>query len=306
MKRTFIINPRAGRGLAPADIAALEEEFRGFGPAEFFIPASREETTAAAREALRRGAEQVVAVGGDGTVNAVVNGFFDNGAPINPRARLAVSCSGGGCDYYTSITKNAPGTDWRRLVACHDVRMVDVGRVRFAHTAYGERLFVNMASAGMIADVVIKRERWNGYLPDWLAYTIPSAMSLFTFRPRPMEITVEGETRRLEALAVSVSKGSFAGGGMRFGLNVGLDDGRFEVTVFLKSNPVSMALRMGKMFSGEYAGEKEILKLHGRRVEIRCEEPLPVEFDGEVYGATDVVFEVAPRALLVCAPLAPV
>ncbi|MBI4829685.1 MAG: NAD(+)/NADH kinase, partial [Nitrospinae bacterium] len=208
MIRTFIINPRAGRGLAPADIAAMEARFRPLGPAEFIIPASREETSAATRAALMKGADQIIAVGGDGTVNAVVNGFFENGVPVKPEARLAVSCSGSGCDYYASITKAAPGTDWRELVACHGVRWVDVGRIRFANAAYGERIFINMASAGMIADVVIKRERWNGCLPDWLAYTIPSAMSLFTFRPRAMEIVVDGEARRLEALAGSVSKGS--------------------------------------------------------------------------------------------------
>ncbi len=95
MKRKFILNPHAGRGLNAKALAGLQEYFtRRTGAFDHAVASSRDAAIRATRESLRQGTEQIVAVGGDGTVNAVANGFFEDGKPIRPQSSLVVGNMG--------------------------------------------------------------------------------------------------------------------------------------------------------------------------------------------------------------------
>ena len=95
--------------------------------------------------------EQIVAVGGDGTVNAVANGFFEKDELVHPAACLAVAKAGSGSDYFRGLTKTKRH-DWREIVLNPSVRRVDAALMQIAGRP--EPLyFVNMATFGMSAEV---------------------------------------------------------------------------------------------------------------------------------------------------------
>ena len=96
VNRVFVINPKAGRGMDERGVAKLEAYFRRRGSSFHAIlsQSRRDDVINRTRKALRQGAEQIVAVGGDGTVNAVANGFFENGELVRPDACLAIAQSG--------------------------------------------------------------------------------------------------------------------------------------------------------------------------------------------------------------------
>src|SRR5436190_8035460 len=127
-----IINPKAGRGKVsahfPTSVEVLETKAPGHGI----------ELT---REAIKRGAETIVAVGGDGTINEVVNGFFENEEPIGRDATLSIIPQGTGSDFCRVLDRQHGG----------EKRMVDLMRVRYMATDGTNRIrySINITSFGM-------------------------------------------------------------------------------------------------------------------------------------------------------------
>src|SRR5512132_49218 len=102
------------------------------------------------RDALREGAGLIVAVGGDGTVSEVANGFFDGDDAVNPDAELAVIPRGSGCDFVKTFAISKRVERAVATAAGSTVRTIDLGRVRFTDWdgQPAARIFCNAASAG--------------------------------------------------------------------------------------------------------------------------------------------------------------
>jgi diacylglycerol kinase (ATP) len=303
MRRKFIINPHSGRALTVGGLSGLQRFFTArTGGFDYAVATSRDAAIETTRESLREGVDQVVAVGGDGTVNAVLNGFFEGGRPIRPESCLAVANAGTGSDYFKSVAAGARGGDWRELVLEHEAQVVDIGRVRYSDPACCDQYFLNMASAGMIAEVVSKKLRSPPWLPRGLRYLMPTVSSLFAYRPRQVQVELDGECAAMEVLAISVCKGTYAGRGMRFGGEVTLFDGLFDVTFFQAMSPLEMLVKLRKLYAGRFQDEPAVQKRKVRRICIHSPSPVPVEFDGELCGTTDVELSVEPQSVRVCFP----
>jgi len=304
MKYRFIINRYSGRGLSRRQLYSMSDRFqRELGQFEHNLPESGEEAEHLTRKALSEGVDKIVAVGGDGTANSVANGFFVNDTPAHNGTALLVSNTGAGSDYYASVIRGKKVGNWMEVVGAHVQRKVDVGRITFlSPDGHKTRHFLNMASVGMIADVVRTKERLGGWIPSSMRYVAPTVKSLFTWPSSRLLIRTDTEKLEVDALTISISKGKFAGKGMWFGLNVELDDGMFEVTIFENSGPVRMAMKLWRMYSDSYIGVEGIRKLWTSRLEISAERPIPCEFDGELCGTTDIAVEVLPREIHVGFP----
>ncbi|MFQ5431184.1 MAG: diacylglycerol/lipid kinase family protein [Nitrospinota bacterium] len=303
MNYMFIVNKHSGDGFGQKELSRMENYFKkSIGSFEYVMPENREDAVKITRKLLKKDVDRIVAVGGDGTINAIVNGFFENGKIIREDAALIVTEAGSGCDYYKSVARGSTVQAWMELVTNCTPKSVDVGVIRYKDDARGDRYFLNMASIGMIADVVRIKEKQAAYVPKMLRYNIPTIWCLFACKSHELEIETIEKSFHVEALAVSIAKGRYAGGGMQFGLDVLLDDGMFEVTIFEKTGPISMALKLGKLYKGDYRHVPGIRKEKTSRITFRSKKPVQCEFDGDVYGTTDLTMTVLPKALKVCFP----
>jgi len=301
MQRKFIVNARAS-GLSAGGLERLAAWFRRrTGRFDCALARTRAEAVAQTRQALHEGADQLVAVGGDGTLNAVLNGMLSRGRPIRPECVLATAGLGTGGDYFRTMTRHRR-CDWRRLVLCHRARPVDVGSICYTDRPESPQYFLNMASVGLIAEVVRRKNAGPRHLPGLLRYALPMLGAFCSCRPVRMQIDTHDESFEAEYLAVSICKGVWAGRGIRFGGAVGLDDGRLDVTLFAPLPRAKMLAKIPRLYAGRFAGEPSVRKLRARRLSIRCAQPQAVEFDGEVHGWTDIEVEVLPRAVRVCFP----
>ncbi len=301
MKRRFIVNPLAGR-MSAGSLERLETWFRRrTGRFDCVLARTRAEAMAQTRRALAGGVDQLVAVGGDGTLNAVLNGMFERGRPICPECTLAAAGLGTGGDYFRTICRGRP-CDWRRLVLSHRARLVDIGSIRYADGSLAPQYFLNMASVGLIAEVVRRKNAGPRHLPGVLRYALPMLQAFFSCRPARTEIVVDDESIEAEYLAISICKGTWAGRGIRFGGVADLDDGRFDVTLFAPLCRAKMLAKIPRLYAGRFAGEESVRKLCAERLSIRSAPPQAVEFDGEVHGRTDIDVEVLPRAVRFCFP----
>jgi diacylglycerol kinase (ATP) len=307
MKRVFLVNRKARSGISPRAVERLSEYFRARdGSFEPRFAESREEAIRQTRTALAQGAEQIVAVGGDGTANAALNGFFDQDGDcsklINPAACLAVARAGSGSDYFRGLS-NGRRRDWREIVLQPTVRRVDIGRLE---PVDGRSLpplhFLNMATLGFAAEVVRRKALMSPRWPRTARYLLPTLQGLWHVKPARLRLRCDDQALERDAFCLIVAKGAYSGGGMKFGSRVALDDGQFELTLFRPMPAWQMALKTPKLYSGNLDSVPNVEKHRAAVIEIDADPPFLVECDGDVIGAAAVRLKVVPQAIAVCFP----
>ena len=301
MKRKCIINPASGKGLNKRTLYNLKQWFnKNTGAFDHVLTKNAEDIAIQTRKALHDGVEQIIVLGGDGTNHHVVNAFFENDHPINPDARLVISQMGSGSDYYKTVVFEKNVQNWMDLVLEHKVKCVDVGHASLMDkngNVFDKRYFINLATTGMSAEIVSKKENMPKFLPGSLKYFTPTLTSLATYKPVMASITLEKKTIEDEILALFISKGFFGGGGMRFGNEVKIDDGKFEITAVSKMSPADMIFKLPKLYTGKYNGVKEIEKHMTSSILVKADAKMSIELDGEYMGKCD--FEIVNRQKII-------
>jgi diacylglycerol kinase (ATP) len=304
MKRKFIVNPGAARGRAARRLGELEEYFRKAGGGFDAISCeSRARAIEETARALREGYGQIVALGGDGTINAVANGFFDQELKlINPEAALAVGPWGSGCDYFRSL--GIAERAWRSVVLEPRVCRVDV--IACEDRAGAPRgIFVNSASLGVGAEIVALRGGLPRWVPRTWSYALPTLRKLPRLRAFSAQVELDGERFEGEFVAIFLSKGRYAGGGMRFGSKVELDDGGLELTLFGALELSTIVRNLPRLFTGGLERVPGIRKTRASSVRITTPKAVPWELDGELPERAPHSFRILPGALGVCFPSVP-
>lgn len=245
-------------------------------------------------DAARAGATTIVAVGGDGTVNEVVNGLMALDQ-IN-RPRLGVVAAGSGADFArTFALPKHIGAHLAGVVGA--TRPIDVGRIELA-TDDGPivRHFVNIANTGIAAATVAMAER----LPRWLGksrYIIAFWPVLARYQPEEMTLTVDGVSQTVTGHNLLVANARYAGGGMHFSPHSEPDDGILDVQMNVGPKRQAFTL-MPRIYRGTHLPDDRILQAAGIDIRLEARTPQQVEADGELVGTgTHARFAVVPAAL---------
>ena len=251
-----------------------------------------------ARAAVDGGARLVVAVGGDGTLNEVVNGIAGRDV------ELATIPLGTGMDFVRTYRIPTKFDDAVRVAVAGTTRTIDAGRVHF-RTWGGDdadRWFANVGSVGMSGAVA---QRANGMSKAFGGKaTFFYALTRVFLEWQNTEVTVtldDGEHRGLMHDVV-VANGVWHGGGMKLAPGAAPDDGLFDVVLIGDIGKVDFLTTAPKIYKGRHVTHPKVDVLRSRRVEVDAAEPLPIEVEGEQIGTTPAVFEVVPGALRLRVP----
>jgi diacylglycerol kinase (ATP) len=253
------------------------------------------------RQAAEDGAELVVAVGGDGTLNEVANGLL---SLPGDRPELAVIPFGTGMDFARS--HGIPRRLERALAVARDgkTRTIDAGRV--SYTAWdgsaGDGCFANVASAGMSGAVARQANAASKALGGRVSFFGALVRVFARWRNTEMQVDVGGERRAGRMTNVVVANGRYHGGGMLLAPDSAADDGLFDVLVFGDITKRDFVLNVGKIYRGTHLTHPKIELLRGSAVSVEADVPVPVELDGEQPGTTPARFEVVPGALRLRVP----
>lgn len=300
----FVLNPRSAAGATLRRFERVRGRFQAALPGlQVWLTERPGHATELARRAIRQGARAVVAVGGDGTNNEVVNGFFDeDGHRLAGDTAFGVVTSGTGGDFRRTFGWPAdPLSDLERL-ARGVVRRIDVGRARFATREGGEaaRYFVNIGSfgiSGRIVDTVNRSSKALGARTSFIAGTL---RNLVGYRPQRVRVTCDdGPPQDLDITVVAVANGQYFGGGMCVAPDAKVDDGILDA-VQIEGGGLPLWLQHGaKIYSGRHAALPEvcIAPVRGLRAEPLGSEEVLVELDGEQPGRLPATFEVLPAAI---------
>jgi YegS/Rv2252/BmrU family lipid kinase len=289
MKTGYVVNPVAGKRKSVELIPQIKEAAQKRRQETcFYITEGPGDAVKKAAAAVGEGCGVVVAIGGDGTVNEVVNGIAESGVV------MGVIPAGSGNDF--ARTLGIP-LDFERALECvlqGVARPVDVGCIN------GKR-FVNVASVGFDAQVVLETYKIKKRIRGPLAYPLSMIKTLAGYRPFDMEIETAERTIRKQALLIAVANGAYYGGGMKIAPEAAVDDGLFDVVVVKDMQRLKILRLFPMIYSGRHLSRPEVEYFRTGKIKISCEEG-HINSDGEIIGSCPVEMAIHPGGITVKVP----
>jgi len=297
----LIANPAAQGGRAGRRWPLLAERLRASTfDFELAMTSGPGDATRLARAAVRGHRPLVVAGGGDGTINEVVNGFFEDGVRIESPTRFGILPLGTGGDFRRSVGIPADPILAAAALARGEPRRLDLGRAWFAGPdGPTSRHFLNVADVGIGGEVAVRVASSSGLPRGELTFLLASIRTLLTWRNKPLHIVIDGEPIDLVCQQVVVANGQYYGGGMRIAPQARVDDGLLDVIVVGDVNLWENLRGLRRIRSGTHLVglTPRIFHTRARRIEVSSPVEVKVDLDGEPIGCLPAVFEIEPGAL---------
>ena len=251
-----------------------------------------------AGSAVDRGATLVVAVGGDGTLNEVVNGIAGR------EVELATIPLGTGMDFGRTYGIPLKFEDAVRVAIEAKPRTIDAGRVSYLtwDGEPAERWFANVGSVGMSGAVAQRANGMSKAFGGKATFFYALTRVFLEWENTEVIVRFDGEERRGKMHDVIVANGVWHGGGMMLAPNARPDDGLFDVIMIGNVGKLDFLTTAPKLYKGKHVTHPKIEVVRTTRVEVDAAEQLPIELEGEQVGTTPATFEVVPGALRVRVP----
>jgi YegS/Rv2252/BmrU family lipid kinase len=253
------------------------------------------------RAAHDAGDSLLVVIGGDGTVNEVVNGV------AGTDAELAVLPGGTGQDFGRTHGIPSSFDDAVRVALGGVTRVIDLGLVELGNSSDGgtSRFFANVGSAGMSGAVARRANSMTKAFGGRATFFYALTREFLAWQnTRVMVELADGDRREGPMHDVIVANGKWHGGGMKLAPDARQDDGAFDIVTIGDVNKLDFLTTAPKLYSGRYLSHPKVELLRSSTVSIDSTEPLPLEVDGEPIGATPAHFRVVPAALRLRVPAA--
>ena len=295
-----IVNPTSAAGAARRRWDSIAKLLlSSLGNFESVLTRAPGEATTLARAALRDGFEMVVAVGGDGTLNEVVGGFFDGAAPVAPEAVLGVVALGTGCDFARTMGVLDLESACARLGG-RGTRSIDVGWARFTghDGAPTTRIFINVVSFGVGGLVASLVSPCLKAVSGQLAFTLATLRALAVYRDQT--VTLEFDATPPRSLAITncaIGNGRYFGAGMQVAPAADLDDGELDVTIWSGFGLMDFIRKRHALYDGSHVRLPGAQVLRTRRAIATTQSTVLLELDGECVGMLPAQLEVLPGAI---------
>lgn len=301
MKTCVILNPQAGS--AEAVLASLRRAVERLDEVEIRQTDGAGEARELAAQAVREGFGRLVAVGGDGTLNEVLNGL----APDFDRAELGLVPAGTGNDLARTLEIPPAPEEAVEVLLAGAVRPLDVARL---HAGDRQRWFLNVSAGGFSGEVEEElkaeiKEAWGPLSYVRTAFEALAELEAYRVRLVLDPGSPEEERLRLAAVNVVVANGRFVGGGLHVAPDAAPDDGLLDV-IAIRAAPVArLSLLASRVVVGQHLDHELVVHRRVRTLEVRSEPAMPFNADGEPVGATPARFQVLPGAVRFLAPATP-
>lgn len=309
LKRKVILNPASGNGKTGRLWSQMKHQLReNIGDFDvFFTRAIRDATVHTYQSLTRDGYEHIIAIGGDGTLNEVINGFFMNDLPVRPGSVVSFIPSGTGSDiirslqipedYPTAITQLAS-----RITA--SPRKIDIGKLSFIRlnnqpfTMY----FVNIASCGVSGIVVrhINRASFLKRLGGRVAFFLAAAGALAQYNNVKVRMVIDNSIVREQNIrTVAIANGQYFGSGMNIAPYAQPDDGVFDVVIVGDVSRLESLWKLPQLYDGSHRNDPKVEIVRGKTITIEPinQKTLYLDVDGEAPGKAPATFEILPRIL---------
>jgi len=294
-----VSNPVSGGGRGARDREQIAALVRGSGLDVKLVASDYHgHTTKLAAEAARLGYRRFLAIGGDGTLNEMLNGALAAGVVGKGEAVFGLVPVGRGNDWARTHRIPTRYRDAIAVLSCGRTHPHDVGVAEMA-TDRSRRLFINAAGAGFDAHVV---ERTRDGRLGAVSYLLALPASLLSFRAPELDLRSEQQAISGKVFLAFASVNKYCGGGMLIAPRAEFDDGLLDVTVVSEVSLWELLLNVKKLFDGTLPSYRKVRTFRTPSVEISGPIPVNSEADGELIGATPIRFSMMPRYIKVAVP----
>ncbi len=300
LKITAVVNPASANGATarrwPEIASLIEQEGLSF---DTLMTEAPEHATELTRGALQKGCDLVISIGGDGTHNEVMNGFFTPEGPVRPEAQLTFISMGTGSDLIKTLgIPKEPRAAVKHFITAPP-REVDVGKLSFMSYRGGQetRYFINIAGLGLDGDTVARVNRTSKALGGFVSFLWGTVVSLALYRNREMAVFVDDKHVFEGAVVITaVANGRYFGGGMCIAPLAEMDDGLFDIVIMHGLSKAKLLMNLSRVYQGTHLDHPNCISLRGRKVVVQTETAL-LNLDGEQPGLGPVEAEILPLAL---------
>jgi YegS/Rv2252/BmrU family lipid kinase len=291
-----IVNPTAGGGRAGRLVPWLRERLGA-------RPEARLEVTTRAGHAERLAAEaapvhdRIVGVGGDGTVQEIINGLLSSGEG----ASLGIVPTGSGNDLARSLgLPTDPGAAWTVAVG-EGVRPLDLGHA--TNGGDGARWFGSAGGIGFDAGVAAAMASRSGWQRGRAGYLLTTLAELRRFENRQVELVLDGTPTRRRVLFIAIANGEYYGGGMRIAPGAVTDDGLLDICIVGDISRLTALRQLPNLYRGTHVAHAQVELVQARSLSIGGDARTLVHLDGEPFGTLPLTVELHRSRLLVAASL---
>jgi YegS/Rv2252/BmrU family lipid kinase len=296
----IIVNPNAGNGKGKKDwnrISGLLERNSIVFEAKF--TERKGQAIEFAREATANGFRKLVSVGGDGTLNEVVNGIFtqDNCSPQEVSVGMIPVGTGNDWGRMFGIPTMYEGAV--KVLKENKTMPHDIGLISFYNgNIQDKRYFINIAGLGFEALVVrktnIKKDKGRSSRAIYF-YNLLS--SLLSYKKIISELTIDGKTNSCKVFSINVGNGRYCGGGMRQTPDALPDDGLLDITVIRDMSRIEVIKSLKLLYDGTILSHQLVDGYRSNNLKVTSNQVMFAEADGETLGHTPVEFSIIPAGI---------
>jgi YegS/Rv2252/BmrU family lipid kinase len=295
-----IVNPNAGNGKGRKDWMKISSILKrsGINYKELFTE-RKGHAIELSKEGIEAGYRKFLCVGGDGTLNEIVNGVFDHDLCSTKDVTLGLVPVGTGNDWGRMFGIPLDYEGAIKIIKEAKLMLHDIGVVSYYNgNEKGKRYFINIAGLGF-ESVVVKRtnaQKDKGRSGKAI-YFYNLLMSLLSYKNTNAEIIIDGTKIYAKIFSINVGNGRYCGGGMRQTPNAIPDDGILDVTVIKEMGRLEIIMNLNLLYNGTILDHPKIDGYTCKNVKISSEMKLFAEADGEYLGHTPAEFNIFPSVI---------
>jgi diacylglycerol kinase (ATP) len=286
--KTFVIcNPAAG---GKGNREAIAETLKGGLGAVVRMTKRKGDAARLARSAITKGFDYIIAAGGDGTLNEVINGIAANSGKV----QVGLLPLGTGNDFARTLELPLTIDDNIDILLSQQTTAIDLVRIKSDRVRY----LVNVSAGGFSGLV---NEKLTSEVKDtWgpLAYVRSAAAALPEMHAYRANIVIDGAERlSIDLHNVIIANGRFVAGGLPVAPEADPRDGLFDVILIRKCSKPEMVFLAAQMLVGKHLSNDTIIWRRAAKISIRSRPKMCFNTDGELIGNEPAVFQIMPRAL---------
>ncbi len=295
-----IINPNAGNKKATADLGNISDYLKVKGLNFISVFTERKlDAIELAKTNIEKGYKNIIVVGGDGTINEVVNAIFHQTKYKTNEICLGVIMIGTGNDWGKMFNIPNNYRDAIDIIANKKTFLQDAGLVKYhCDNNIKKRYFINVAGIGFDAMVLdnANKKKEKGKTSKF-SYLSSLLTSLIKHRHSEIEIIADNKSFKNNVFSINVGICRYSGGGMMQVPNAIPDDGLFDLTVINKIGKIDVVRSIKRLYDGSILEHPKVNHHRAKVIKIKSDTPIKLEVDGESLGHTPFEFTIIPRSI---------
>ncbi len=289
MNTLFIVNPAAGRGKCFRIWTRFEEVLQEKANFPYAVRLTRNKGDAKkfSATALQEGFERIISVGGDGTLNEIVNGV------VTAKIILGILPFGTGNDLAHALNLSLDFSQLMKALVSPTIRNIDLVKIN-------QDYFINASGIG-IDGYVVKHIDSRPMIKKLgkIGYMLSAFQTLMQYHPVQLNVTIDGENRVLSNVWIlAMANGPYFGGGMKICPDASLTDGLLDLCMVQNLTKLSFLKLFPLVYSGRHVQQHQyVTTLKAKKVTFDSPAHLVLQMDGEIKESTSVTVEVIPGAI---------